>query len=155
MNESSNFAIRKSIISKTCSIALGLTLFSLTSCGMKGGQGPMLSTTATATGAAANLTWDPVNDSTIVGYYIHYGKQSPNQSGSCTYKQVQFVPSPQGSVTDLDPESIYYFAVSAYNGIEGNCSNEVYIDTDPATLAHNSDSHSDSHDSQQWVSGSM
>jgi len=102
----------------------------LTGCGMEGGgQGPTVSTTASATAATASLAWDPVNDSSVVGYYIHYGKQSPNQSGSCSYDSVQFVPSSQGTITDLELQSTYYFAVSAYNGIEGNCSNEVYTNT--------------------------
>lgn len=97
--------------------------------GVAGGQGTTISTTATANSAEASLAWDPVNDSTVVGYYIHYGKQSPNQSGSCLYEHVQYVPSSQGTVTDLDLGSLYYFAVSAYNGIEGNCSNEVSTNT--------------------------
>ena len=101
----------------------------LAGCGMEGGQGPIVSTTASATAATASLAWDPVNDTSIVGYYIHYGKQSSNQSGSCSYDNVQFVPSPQGTITDLELQSTYYFAVSAYNGIEGNCSNEVYTNT--------------------------
>lgn len=29
------------------------------------------------------------------------------------------------TVTGLDPHSLYYFAVSAYNGLDGPCSNEV------------------------------
>ena len=125
----------RSITNKLQSILFALLLISLAGCGMGGeqgvvsGQGPTISTTATANGTAASLAWDPVNDSTVVGYYIHYGKQSPNQSGSCLYDHVQFVPSSQGTVTELDLGSLYYFAVSAYNGIEGNCSNEVYTNT--------------------------
>lgn len=100
-----------------------------TGCGIGGEQGPIVSTTASSTAATANLAWDPVTDLSVVGYYIHYGKQSPNQSGSCSYDNVQFVPSSQGTITDLELQSTYYFAVSAYNGIEGNCSNEVYTNT--------------------------
>jgi hypothetical protein len=109
---------------------LGLSFLSLTGCGAGGGQqGPAISTTSTATGATASLVWDPVVDPTVVGYYIHYGKQSPNQSGSCSYEQAQFVSSPQGTVANLDLGSTYYFAVSAYNGIQGSCSNEVHTTT--------------------------
>ena len=71
------------------SCAMGLLCLSLTGCGvmdMGAEQGPTVSTTATATGATANLAWDPVNDPSVIGYYIYYGKQSPNQSGSCSYE---------------------------------------------------------------------
>ncbi len=77
----------------------------------------------------ASLAWDPVNDPSVSGYYIHYGKQSVGQNGSCAYEDAKFVSTPSGTVTGLDPNSRYYFAVSAYNGIESNCSNEVSTDT--------------------------
>jgi len=100
-------------------------LVSLSGCGT-GGQGePTITTTATPTGATAKLSWDPVNDSSVLGYYIHYGKQSLGQTGSCAYEDSKFVTSPTGTVTGLDKDSRYFFAVSAYNGVEGGCSNEV------------------------------
>ena len=79
--------------------------------------------------ATVSLVWDPVNDSSVIGYFIHYGKQSSDQPGSCAYDELQFVSSPQGTVTGLDLGSTYYFAVSAYNGVEGACSNEVSAHT--------------------------
>ena len=127
MCASTHLELRPSLMSNTCSIVLGLIFLSLTGCGSGGEQGPTVSTTAT--GATADLAWDPVNDSSVIGYYIHYGKQSPNQQGACSYDHVLFVSSPQGRVTNLDPGSTYYFAVSAYNGIEGSCSNEVFTNT--------------------------
>ncbi|MDH5642374.1 MAG: fibronectin type III domain-containing protein [Nitrospira sp.] len=120
---------RPSLVNKICSIALSLMFLSLIGCGASNEQGPTVSTTATATGATANLAWDPVNDPSVIGYYIYYGKYSPNQSGSCSYEHKQFVPSTQGTVTDLELGSTYYFAVNAYNGIEGDCSNEVSTTT--------------------------
>jgi hypothetical protein len=33
--------------------------------------------------------------------------------------------TPMATVNELDPSATYYFAVSAYNGREGDCSNEV------------------------------
>lgn len=106
--------------------AIGLFL---SGCGAGDEQGLMMSTIASATGSTVTLAWDPVTDPTVVGYYIHYGKQSPNQWGSCSYDHEQFVPSSQGTVMDLDPGSIYYFAVSAYNGLQSACSNEVQTAT--------------------------
>ena len=100
-------------IGRGCSIVLGLLFLSLMGCG------------AGHEGATVSLIWDPVNDSSVIGYYIHYGKHSANQPGSCAYDEKQFVSSNQGTVTGLDLGSIYYLAVSAYNGVEGDCSNEV------------------------------
>jgi hypothetical protein len=117
------------IIAHGYSIALGVIFLSLTSCGAGDEQGPTISTSSTPAGSTVSLVWDPVNDSNISGYYIHYGKQSSNQPGSCAYGQSTFVSFPQGTVTGLDPGSTYYFAVSAYNGVRGSCSNEVHTQT--------------------------
>jgi hypothetical protein len=76
-----------------------------------------------------SLAWNPVNDPSVVGYYIHYGKESPNQPGSCVYDQATFVLPPEGSVAGLEIGVTYYFAVSAYNGLESDCSNEVQAQT--------------------------
>lgn len=104
-------------------LAMMMTLW-LPGCGTDGEQGsPIL------TGSTVSLAWDSVNDPSVVGYYIHYGKQSPNQSGSCAYDRAIFTDSQQGIVTGLDPGSTYYFAVSAYNGVRGDCSNEVSAQT--------------------------
>ncbi len=73
----------------------------------------------------ASLAWNPVQDPTISGYYVHYGKTSPGQLGTCSYEAAQFVSSPNATITNLDPGTRYYFAVSAYNGLESACSNEV------------------------------
>jgi len=62
----------------------------------------------------ASLQWDPVNDSSVVGYYIHYGRQSPGQASSCAYDDVKFVTTSSGPVTGLDTGTFYYFAVSVY-----------------------------------------
>jgi hypothetical protein len=132
MANSSTIECKKLITGQACSIALGILFLSLAACGTggTGGEGgPTITTTATPTGTMASLQWNPVNDPTVIGYYIHYGKQSPGQTGSCTYDDVKFVTTPSGTVTGLDTGSRYYFAVSAYNGIEGNCSNEVSTDT--------------------------
>jgi len=129
MQRSSNIEFSKSIAGQACSIVLSACVLFLAGCGA-GGQGdPTITTTATPTGATASLQWDAVNDPSIIGYYIHYGKQSPGQMGSCAYEDAKFVTTPSGTVTGLDTDSRYYFAVSAYNGVEGNCSNEVSTNT--------------------------
>jgi len=132
MNNFIALDLRTFLIGNTWSVAAGVYCLSLAGCGimdMGSEQGPTVSTTSSATGATASLTWDRVEDPSVTGYYIHYGKRSPNLSGSCLYDHRVFVSSSEGTVTDLDLASTYYFAVSAFNGMEGNCSNEVSTTT--------------------------
>ena len=132
MRHSSTRTFQKSIAGQVCSILISACFLSLAGCGSggTGGEGgPVITTTSTATGATASLTWTPVNDSSVVGYYIHYGKQSQGQTGSCAYEDAQFVTTSSGTVRGLDTNSQYYFAVSAYNGLESACSNEVSTQT--------------------------
>ncbi|HKT34688.1 MAG TPA: fibronectin type III domain-containing protein [Nitrospira sp.] len=85
----------------------------------QGGNG-----SAAPTGSAsASLAWDPVGN--VLGYIIHYGTQSPNSQGSCAYAQSLFSSTPSATVTGLSANTTYYFAVSAYNGLESACSAEV------------------------------
>jgi len=122
------------VIDRGCSIALSLVLLLLTGCGVDGGQKAEVATSSASAGGTVSLIWHPVNDSSVIGYYIHYGTRSPNQRGSCAYEQEQFVSSNQGTVTNLDWGLIYYFAVSAYNGLESLCSNEVFTLALPAPI---------------------
>jgi BACON domain-containing protein/fibronectin type III domain protein len=89
--------------------------------------------TSTITTASASLSWNPDTDPSVVGYYVHYGLQSPNSAGSCTYTQSTYYSlaslsnklSPTVTVSGLATGTTYYFAVSAYNGVESACSNEA------------------------------
>jgi hypothetical protein len=109
----------------TTILLTGITL--LTGCGGGGGGegGASDSSPADQTGAIASLAWHPIQDSSVYGYYVYYGRNSSGQSGSCNYESKQFVSSPSATITNLDHETHYYFAVSAYNGLESGCSNEV------------------------------
>jgi len=133
MNNSANIHFQKSIIGLACSIALSVLFLSLSGCGSGGAGEPTISTTSTASGATATLAWNPVQpqagEPSILGYYIHYGRQSAGQPGSCSYEDSIFVMTSAGTVRGLQTGSRYYFAVSAYNGVEGACSNEVLTDT--------------------------
>ncbi|MBU6434963.1 MAG: fibronectin type III domain-containing protein, partial [Nitrospirae bacterium] len=84
------------------------------------------------TTVSVSLGWNLEADPSVVGYYLHYGLQSPNLAGSCTYTQSTYYPlaslnasSPTATVSGLASGTIYFFAVSAYNGRESACSNEV------------------------------
>ena len=105
----------------------------LTGCGGGGeiGSEPPL---AASVGATASLTWDPVQDPSVSAYFVHYGRQSPGQPGSCLYESSMYVTSPSAKVINLDPNTLYYFAVSAYNGLESACSNEVSTVTPPPSV---------------------
>jgi hypothetical protein len=69
------------------------------------------------------LSWDPV--SRVLGYFIHYGPQSPGSPGSCAYAHSVFSSTPAATVAGLEANTTYYFAVSSYNGLESACSGEV------------------------------
>jgi len=101
------------------SLVVGLLLASFTGCGGGGDEG-----------ATASLTWQPVIDQNQVSYTVHYGKQSTGQVGSCNYENSLDVAEPAATVTGLELNTTYYFAVSAYNGARSACSNEVSKMTD-------------------------
>ncbi len=106
-------------------LTAGLILTSLTGCAGGGGGEPAVSTSATPAGATASLSWDPVQDPSVTGYYVHYGKQSAGQTGGCNYQDSQLVNAPAATITGLEPNTRYFFAVSAFNGMQSSCSNEV------------------------------
>ena len=108
----------------------------LTGCGSGGGEtgsDPSVTVTpgsssggsAPVAGATASLAWSPVPDPSVMAYFVHYGRQSPGQPGSCAYEQSQYVGSSSATITGLEPDTRYYFTVSAYNGLESACSSEV------------------------------
>jgi Fibronectin type III domain len=103
----------------------------ITGCGGAGEPGGNGTVSTPPIAASASLAWDPVTDPSVSAYFVHYGQQSPGQAGSCTYERSMIVDSSSATVTDLDPNTLYYFAVSAYNGLESACSNEVSLLTAP------------------------
>jgi len=91
--------------------------------GASGGVGGGGSSAGPAGSAFASLAWDPVPD--VHGYVLYYGPSSPGSPGSCAYAQSTFTSDPSVTVTGLANNTTYYFAVSAYNGLESACSAEV------------------------------
>lgn len=87
---------------------------------------------ASVAGAMASLSWNPVQDPSVFAYFVHYGRQSPGQPGSCAYESFVYVDSPSATVTDLSPDTLYHFTVSAYNGLESPCSSEISTVTPPS-----------------------
>jgi Fibronectin type III domain len=126
VTETAGILCRLSGVVASCLLLFAMS--SLTGCGAgeNGGQ-PSL----TAVGSSASLEWSPVQDPSVSTYFVHYGRQSPDQQGSCSYESSVSVDSPSATVTNLEPNTLYYFSVSAYNGLESDCSNEVSAVTSP------------------------
>ena len=111
-------------------ILLSIMPLLLTGCGGGGGGETGSAPSATPAGVTASLAWHPVQDPSIIGYFVHYGRQSPGHRGSCAYENSMHVTSPQATLTNLEPDTRYYFTVSAYNGLESSCSSEISTVTD-------------------------
>ena len=111
-------------------ILLSIMPLLLTGCGDGGGGETGSAPSAAAAGVTASLAWHPVQDPSIMGYFVHYGRQSPGHRGSCSYESSVHVTSPEATITNLEPNTHYYFTVSAYNGLESPCSSEVSTVTD-------------------------
>ena len=113
-------------------IPVDLTIAAATSSTSPSTSSTSTSTSTTST-ASASLSWNPDTDPSVVGYYVHYGLQSPNSAGSCTYTMSTYyslaslanASLPAVTMSGLTSGTTYYFAVSAYNGVESACSNEV------------------------------
>ncbi len=90
----------------------------------------------TPTDATARLTWAVNPDPTVTGYRVYYGKESSGEPASCSYETSQSVEAPPAIITGLEPNTPYFFAISAFGGEEGEaespCSNEVLMISSPA-----------------------
>ncbi|TKB78071.1 MAG: fibronectin type III domain-containing protein [Nitrospira sp.] len=88
------------------------------------------------TGATAQMNWDASSDPNVQGYFIHYGKRSSGEHGSCSYEESQRVGPPPATITGLEPHTAYFFAISAFGESESEaetpCSNEIVVVTSAA-----------------------
>jgi hypothetical protein len=104
--------------------------------GLEGEDNPMISSPFSPAEATARLTWAVNPDPTVTGYHVYYGKESSGEPGSCSYETSQSVEAPPAIITGLEPNTPYFFAISAFGGEEGEaespCSNEVLIISSPA-----------------------
>ena len=114
-----------------------------------GDEDPIIMMTSAPTGVTARLTWDPPSGIDVAGYDIYYGKHSPaavsseesesedvssEEPLSCSRGEKQAVDGPQATITGLEPDTQYFFAIRAFNDSEseGLCSNEIMMVTPPA-----------------------
>lgn len=95
-------------------------------------EDPMIAMTPTTTGVTATLTWDPSSDADVTGYHVYYGKQPSGSPGSCdVYEESRTVEAPPATITGLDPNTPYFFSISAFNESESLCSIEIMVVTPP------------------------
>jgi hypothetical protein len=60
------------------------------------------------------------------------GKQPSESPGVCSYEERIAVDTPPVTIAELEPNTPYFFAVSAYNNFESPFSNEATAITPPA-----------------------
>ncbi|HMS86532.1 MAG TPA: fibronectin type III domain-containing protein [Nitrospira sp.] len=114
---------------------------------------PKIDMVATSTGVTARLAWDPPADFNVASYKIYYGKRLPEKSGSeesgpeelvseaprpeepessvCSSGESQASKVPRATITGLEPDTEYVFAIRAFNETESFCSNEITAVTPP------------------------
>lgn len=118
---------------------------------------PTITMTSTPTGVTAHVTWVQPPNMSVAGYNIYYRKQpaaepsseesssedsssegsTPEESGSeesssCSSGESQAVEAPAATITGLEPNTRYVFAIRAFNESESLCSNEIAAVTPPA-----------------------
>lgn len=101
---------------------------------------PVITMTPTPTGVTAHLTWAPPPGADVAGYYVYYGKRaseepsseetsseelSSEEPNSCSRGESQVVEAPPATITGLEPNAPYFFAIRAFNNSESICSNEI------------------------------
>jgi hypothetical protein len=69
---------------------------------------------AVSVAAQLSLQWNPVEDTRVLGYTVYYGTQHLSYDHSINVGNTTSC-----TVTDLDPNSVYYFAVTANDGAGG------------------------------------
>ncbi len=78
--------------------------------------------------AQVTLAWDPVTDSSLQGYRVHYGSASKNYTATINTGNATSY-----AITGLGDGVTYYFAITAYNAsAESAFSNEVAYTTPQA-----------------------
>ncbi len=74
-------------------------------------------------GPSIALAWNPNTETNVAGYHLYYGTASGIYSGNVTVAH----PTTVATVTNLQPDTIYYFAVTAFStdGLESDYSTEI------------------------------
>ena len=122
-----------------------------------GEEDPTITMTPTPAGVIAHVTWVHPPGMSVAGYDIYYRKQpaaepssaessseepaseepasgdfDSEEQSSCSSGERQTVESPAATITGLEPNTRYSFAIRAFNESESLCSNEITVMT-PST----------------------
>jgi hypothetical protein len=89
--------------------------------------------TSTPTGVTVRLYWPRSPEGNIFGYSVYYGKEPAQEEGSCSsYEAHQAVEAPPATITELEPDTLYFFAIKKFNESDKSCLNEIMVTTPPA-----------------------
>ena len=119
-----------------------------------GEEDPTITMTPTPAGVVAHVTWVHPPGMSVAGYDIHYRKQpaaepssaesaseepaseetasgefDSEEQSSCSSGESQTVEAPAATITGLEPNTRYSFAIRAFNESESLCSNEITVMT--------------------------
>ncbi|MBS0150561.1 MAG: fibronectin type III domain-containing protein [Nitrospira sp.] len=118
-----------------------------------GGEDPMITMTSTSSGITANVSWDQPPGFNVAGYTLYYGKHSQGsesvettseESDSeashseelswCSQGESKTVKASSTTITGLEPNTQYFFAIRAFTEVESEnlCSNAIMMTTPPA-----------------------
>lgn len=122
-----------------------------------GEEDPAISMTVTPTGITAHVNWVHPPDMNVAGYTIHYRKRpvaepgseesgfeesssaelaleesTSEEASSCSSGEYQTVEATAATITGLEPDTQYAFAIRAFNESESLCSNEIVVLTPSA-----------------------
>ncbi len=121
-----------------------------------GEQDPVITMSSTPDGVTANLTWGRPHEFNVTGYSVHYGIRPLEEPGapessseeetseefsseesnseapnSCSEGESQAVGAPRATISGLEPNTRYFFAIRVFNETESLCWNEVTVVTPP------------------------
>ena len=122
-----------------------------------GEEDPVITMSSTPDGVTANLTWGRPHEFNATGYSVHYGIKPLEEPGSpesssegdtseefsseqsnseaptaCSQGESQTVGAPRATISGLEPNTRYFFAIRVFNETESLCSNEVMVVTPSA-----------------------
>lgn len=93
----------------------------------------MMIVTSTPTGVTVRLYWPRSPEGNIFGYSVYYGKEPAQEEGSCSsYEAHEVVEAPPATITGLEPDTLYFFAIKKFNESDKSCLNELMVTTPPA-----------------------
>ena len=118
-----------------------------------GGEDPMITMASTPSGITADVTWNQPSGLNSTGYTIYHGKYLYNspleetlseesnpevahseESSWCFQGESRTVETSSTTITGLDPDTPYFFAIRAFtqNESESPCSKAIVVVTPPA-----------------------